>query len=86
MEDSEKQNLKQKIANIVKITDQHSHGNAQLTEENFYISEDELKTLAQDAVAIIDAMDGVRKIYHKAYCVVTNSTRKERSNYSSEYQ
>lgn len=61
MEDAVKQNLKQKIDNITKITDQHSHGNAQLTEENFYISEDELKTLAQNAVTMIDIMDGVHK-------------------------
>jgi len=59
--DSLKQNLKHKIANIAKVTDQHSHGNAQLTEENFYISEDELKLLAHNAVAVIDCIDNVHK-------------------------
>jgi len=60
--DSLKQDLKNKIARIVKITDQHSHGNAQLTEENFYISEDELKNLSKDAVDIIEKMDSIHKL------------------------
>jgi len=61
IEDSIKQELKLKIKNIAKIADQHSHGNAQLTEENFYIAEDELKELAQDAVTVIDIIDNVHK-------------------------
>jgi len=61
IEDSIKQELKLKIKNIVKIADQHSHGNAQLTEENFYIAEDELKYLAQDVVTVIDIIDSVHK-------------------------
>ena len=61
MEDSTKQDLKLKIKNITKIADQHSHGNAQLTEENIYLTKDELKTLAQDAVAVIDIIDTVHK-------------------------
>ena len=59
--DTEKNNLKAQIAKIVKITDQHSHGNAQLTEENFYISEGELKILSQSAISIIDTLDSVHK-------------------------
>jgi len=61
IEDSKKHDLKQKFSSIIKISNQHSHGNAQLTEENFYISEDELKMLAHDAVTVIDILDNVHK-------------------------
>lgn len=52
IESTIKEDLKQKIENIKHITNQHSHGNAQLTEENFYIAADELKALAIDAINI----------------------------------
>lgn len=61
LEDTMKQGLKRNIENIVKVTDQHSHGNAQLTEENFYITEDELRALAQNAIEVIEILDGVHK-------------------------
>lgn len=81
LENTAKEGLKQKITNIIKITDQHSHGNAQLTEENFYIAEDELKTLAQNAVAVIDIMDGVHKssIIKSASAPATPPVRKEQT-------
>lgn len=60
-DDTVKQDLKQKIVDIIKITDAHSHGSAQLTEENFYISEEELKKVSENAVAVIDAMDSIHK-------------------------
>lgn len=61
LDNSLRQDLKNRISRIVKITDQHSHGNAQLTEENFYISEDELRSLSKDAIDIIEKMDGIHK-------------------------
>jgi wobble nucleotide-excising tRNase len=65
MPDEEKSGLIEKIAYITKATNQHSHGNAQLTDENFYISEDELKKLAQTAVSVIETVDNV----HYASCL-----------------
>ena len=59
MPDEEKSGLIEKIAYITKATNQHSHGNAQLTDENFYISEDELKKLAKTAVSVIETVDNV---------------------------
>jgi hypothetical protein len=69
VEDFVKQDLRQNISNIAKITNQHSHGNTQLTEENFYITEDELKALAQNAVTVIDIMDNA----HKSSITISNS-------------
>ena len=62
IEDAIKQDLNIKISKIARITDQHSHGNAQLTEENFFISETELVALAKNAVEIIDTLDNIHKI------------------------
>ncbi|MBE2280232.1 MAG: AAA family ATPase [Ignavibacteriaceae bacterium] len=49
--------LKDKIAAINRIADAHSHGNAHHTQENFYISETDLKTLSQNAISVIETMD-----------------------------
>lgn len=56
-----KKELKETIAKINKIADAHSHGNAHHTQENFYISETELKTLAQNTIFIITTMDNLHK-------------------------
>lgn len=61
MEEKIKNDLKDKIAEITRIVDAHSHGNAHHTEENFYISETDLKTLSQNAIFIIDTMDKLHK-------------------------
>ena len=57
MEDSIKIELKGKIAEINQIADAHSHGNAHHTQENFYISEADLKNLARNAIEVIEKMD-----------------------------
>jgi len=61
MEDEVKKGLKNKIAKIKKISDDHSHGNAHYTQENFYISEIDLKILAKDAISVIETMDNLHK-------------------------
>jgi len=61
MEDKVKNELKDKIAEINRIVDAHSHGNAHHTQENFYISEIDLKRLSQDAIFIIETMDNLHK-------------------------
>ena len=57
MAESTKTDLKEKIAKIKRVADAHSHGNAHHTQENFYISEADLKNLAQNAIDIIEIMD-----------------------------
>lgn len=61
MEDEIKKTLKDKIAEINRIADAHSHGNAHHTQENFYISEADLKTLSQNAISVIETMDNLHK-------------------------
>jgi wobble nucleotide-excising tRNase len=61
MEDKIKKELKDKIAEINRIADAHSHGNAHHTQENFYISEADLKTLSQNAISVIETMDNLHK-------------------------
>ena len=56
-----KKELKEKIAEISRIADTHSHGNAHHTQENFYISDPDLKTLAQNAISVIETMDSLHK-------------------------
>ncbi len=67
MDDKIKKELKETIAKINKISDAHSHGNAHHTQESFYISETELKSLAQNAIFIITTMDNLHKT-----CFVNN--------------
>ncbi len=69
MENEIKKELKEKIAEINSIADAHSHGNAHHTQENFYISEADLKTLAQNAVSVIETMDKL----HQTSFVQSNS-------------
>ena len=61
LEDNLKIDLKEKITIINKICDAHSHGNAHHTQENFYISKDDLKILAKNAIYIIEEMDNLHK-------------------------
>lgn len=61
MENSVKKELKDKIVEINRIADAHSHGNAHHTQESFYISEADLKTLAQNAICVIETMDNLHK-------------------------
>ena len=56
-----KEEIKEKIISINSICDQHSHGNMHHTQENFYISEADLRTLAQDTICIIETMDNLHK-------------------------
>ena len=61
MDASIKNKLKEKIAEINRITDAHSHGNIHHTQESFYISEIDLKLLAQNAIYVIETMDNLHK-------------------------
>ena len=61
MEDKIKKELKSQIAEINRIADVHSHGNAHHTQENFYISEADLNTLSQKAISVIETMDNLHK-------------------------
>ena len=61
MEDYIKQDLKEKILEISRISDAHSHGNAHHTQESFYISEPDLNTLAKKAISVIETMDNLHK-------------------------
>jgi len=68
LEEKIKKELKDKIAEINGIADAHSHGNAHHTQENFYISEIDLKALSQNAIYIIETMDNLHKT-----CFLKNS-------------
>jgi wobble nucleotide-excising tRNase len=72
MEDKIKKELKDKIAEINRIADAHSHGNAHHTQENFYISEADLKTLSQNAISVIETMDNLHKTCFVKPEAVTN--------------
>ncbi len=61
MEDKIKKKLKDKINEINKIADAHSHGNAHHTQENFYISEADLRILSQNTIYVIETMDNLHK-------------------------
>ena len=52
-----KKEISEKIAKINSICDFHSHGNPHHTEENFYISEDDLKIVAENAIEVMETMD-----------------------------
>lgn len=61
MHDDDKKELKEKISEINGIADAHSHGNVHHTQECFYISKDDLKVLAKNAIYIIEKMDSLHK-------------------------
>lgn len=54
-----KTQLKEKIIEINRIADAHSHGNAHHTQENFYISEADLIELSRNALEVIKTMDNL---------------------------
>lgn len=61
LDDVTKKDLISRIKQIKDISDKFSHGNLQHTQENFYISEADLKTLAQNSISVIEAMDNLHK-------------------------
>lgn len=69
-----KSELKAIINDIVKITDAHSHGNAQHQQESCYISETDLLKLAQNAMNVIDRMDNL----HLSSFQINNKDKVER--------
>lgn len=58
LEDKTKDNLKNLVREVNHICDAHSHGNAHHTQESFFISESDLKTVTQKALEIIDILEG----------------------------
>ena len=60
-EESTKSDLKEKVISINSICDAHSHGNAQHTQENYYISANDLMLLAKNAISVIETMDSMHK-------------------------
>lgn len=57
--ENELNEIKQKLGKIKQITDLHSHGNIQLTDESCYISENDLRTCAKDVIWIMDKIDSL---------------------------
>ena len=57
MTEKQKAELNANIERVIQMTNIHSHGNAHSTQENFYISDDELKDLAKKAIDIIEKID-----------------------------
>ena len=60
-----KKDLIDRIKKIKSISEKFSHGNLQHTQENFYISENDLTTLVQNTIDVIETMDNL----HKTCCV-----------------
>lgn len=58
LEEKTKDNLKNLVREVNHICDAHSHGNAHHTQESFFISESDLKTVTQKALEIIDILEG----------------------------
>lgn len=61
LEEKLKKDLIDKIKEVKNISDKFAHGNLQHTQENFYISETELKNLIQNAIYVIETMDNLHK-------------------------
>lgn len=61
LEENLKKGLIDKIKEIKNVSDKFAHGNLQHTQENFYISETDLKTLVQNAIYVIETMDNLHK-------------------------
>lgn len=57
--ENELNEIKQKLGKIKQITDLHSHGNIQLTDESCYISENDLRTCAKDVIWIMEKIDSL---------------------------
>lgn len=61
LEANQKKELIYKIKEVKNISDKFAHGNLQHTQENFYISEADLKTLVQNTICVIETMDNLHK-------------------------
>ena len=57
--ENELNEIKQELGKIKQITDLHSHGNIQLTDESCCISENDLRTCAKDVIWIMDELDSI---------------------------
>ena len=57
--ENELNEIEQKLTKIKRVTDLHSHGNIQLTDESCYISENDLRTCANDVLWIMDKLDSL---------------------------
>ena len=56
-----KKELIDKIKEVKNISEKFVHGNLQHMQENFYISESDLKTLVQNTIYVIETMDNLHK-------------------------
>ena len=74
LDEETKQDLKYKLAYIVKVTDPHSHGNPQQISENFHISEQDLKKIATTALHIMKTIDGFNMANVQAMLITTEKT------------
>jgi wobble nucleotide-excising tRNase len=63
--DSVKSELKEKVNEISRVSDGYSHGNVHHTQENYYISEDDLRLLAINTLYIMDTMDSLHSASFK---------------------
>lgn len=61
LEEKTKKELIDKIKEVKNISDKFAHGNLQHTQENFYISEADLKMLVQNTICVIETMDNLHK-------------------------
>lgn len=61
LEEKLKKELVDKIKEVKNISDKFAHGNLQHIQENFYISEADLKTLVQNTICVIETMDNLHK-------------------------
>jgi len=55
--DINKENISDKLREIVKVSDSYSHGNSQHTQESHYISESELRRIIKNGLDIIQFFD-----------------------------
>lgn len=61
LEEKLKKELVDKIKEVKNISDKFAHGNLQHIQENFYISEVDLRTLVQNTFCVIETMDNLHK-------------------------
>ena len=61
LEEKLKKELVDKIKEVKNISNKFAHGNLQHIQENFYISEADLKILAQNTICVIETMDNLHK-------------------------
>jgi len=61
LEEKLKKELVDKIKEVKNISNKFAHGNLQHIQENFYISEADLKILVQNTICVIETMDNLHK-------------------------